>query len=250
MVGSGGSAVRRGFPIVTASGSVRRLTPEPTGELDPTLLTSAYTDPRRTRIGGRPWVMVNMIASADGATALDGRSGGLGGPGDRAVFAVLRSLADVILVGASTVRAEGYRPPKKPGQRVAVVSRTGDLDWESELFAGGAGLAVLPEDGPIVPVPAIRAGRGGVDLARALPLLAGNVVLAEGGPTLNGDLAGAGLIDELCLTVAPVLVGGQAKRILSGPPVTAPPMDLVQVLEEDGYVFFRYLRADHGTARR
>jgi len=229
---------------------VRRLTPEPTGELDPTLLTSAYTDPRRTRIGGRPWVMVNMIASADGATALDGRSGGLGGPGDRAVFAVLRSLADVILVGASTVRAEGYRPPKKPGQRVAVVSRTGDLDWESELFAGGAGLAVLPEDGPIVPVPAIRAGRGGVDLARALPLLAGNVVLAEGGPTLNGDLAGAGLIDELCLTVAPVLVGGQAKRILSGPPVTAPPMDLVQVLEEDGYVFFRYLRADHGTARR
>jgi riboflavin biosynthesis pyrimidine reductase len=84
----------------------------------------------------------------------------------------------------------------------------------------------------------------------ALPLLAGNVVLAEGGPTLNGDLAGAGLIDELCLTVAPVLVGGQAKRILSGPPVTAPPMDLVQVLEEDGYVFFRYLRADHGTARR
>jgi riboflavin biosynthesis pyrimidine reductase len=229
---------------------VRRLTPEPTGELDPTLLASAYTDPRRTRIGGRPWVMVNMIASADGATALDGRSGGLGGPGDRAVFAVLRSLADVILVGASTVRAEGYRPPKKPGQRVAVVSRTGDLDWESELFAGGAGLAVLPEDGPIVPVPAIRAGRGGVDLARALPLLAGNVVLAEGGPTLNGDLAGAGLIDELCLTVAPVLVGGQAKRILSGPPVTAPPLDLVQVLEEDGYVFFRYLRADHGTARR
>ncbi len=229
---------------------MRRLTPEPTDPLDPTQLASAYADPRRTRIAGRPWVMVNMIASADGATALDGRAGGLGGPGDRAVFGLLRSLADVILVGAATVRAEGYRPPKKQGQRVAVVSRTGNLDWDSALFASGAGLAVLPEDGPMTPVPAIRAGQGGVDLARALPLLTGEVVLAEGGPTLNGELAVAGLIDELCLTVAPVLVGGQAKRVLSGPLVTAPPMELVHVLEDDGFLFLRYVRSDHGRASR
>jgi riboflavin biosynthesis pyrimidine reductase len=76
------------------------------------------------------------------------------------------------------------------------------------------------------------------------------VVLAEGGPTLNGELAVAGLIDELCLTVAPVLVGGQAKRVLSGPLVTAPPMELVHVLEEDGFLFLRYVRSDHGRASR
>ena len=235
---------------MAASGTVRRLTPEPTGELDPSALASAYTDPGRARVAGRPWVVVNMIASADGATALDGRSGGLGGPGDRALFAVLRSLADTILVGAGTVRAEGYGPPKKQGQRIAVVSRTGDLDWDSELFTSGAGLPSCRKTGRRSPFRRSAPGKAACDLAGALPLLMGDVVLAEGGPTLNAQLAEAGLIDELCLTVAPVLVGGQAKRILSGPPVTVPPMQLAHVLEEDGFLFCRYVRSDHGTARR
>jgi riboflavin biosynthesis pyrimidine reductase len=224
--------------------------PEPSGELDTAGLASAYADPRRARVAGRPWVMVNMIASIDGATAVEGLSGGLGGPGDRAVFSLLRAVADVILVGAATVRAETYGPPKKPGQRVAVVSRTGDLDWDSALFTSGAGLAVLPEDGPEVPVEAIRAGRGIVDLAAALRLLDGGVVLAEGGPTLNGLLAEAGLLDELCLTVAPLVVGGRAKRILAGPPVPATSFALAHVLEEDGYLFCRYVRNAQGMARR
>ena len=193
--------------------------------------------------------MVNMIASADGATTVDGRSGGLGGAGDRAVFAVLRRLADVVLVGAGTVRAEGYGPPKKPGQKVAVVSRSGRLDWTSELFTSGAGLAVLPEDGPAVPVPSVRAGHGAVDLASALGQLEGAVVLAEGGPSLNGQLAAAGLIDELCLTIAPRLVGGEAKRIVVGAPAGEPMLELAQLLEEDGFLFCRYVRAGHASAR-
>ena len=221
---------------------MRRLTPDPT-ELDPSQLADVYADARRTRHGGRPWVVVNMIASADGATTLEGVSGGLGGPGDRAVFSVLRALADVVLVGASTVRAERYGPPRRAGQKVAVVTRSGELDWTGELFTSGAGLAVLPEDGPEVPVPTIRGGRGDVDLAAVLRQLDGEVMLAEGGPTLNAQLAAAGLIDELCVTVAPRLIGGGAKRIVVGPPAVDPTtLELAHVLEEDGFLFCRYLR--------
>jgi riboflavin biosynthesis pyrimidine reductase len=186
--------------------------------------------------------MVNMITSVDGASVLDGVSGGLGGPGDRAVFSVIRALADVILVGAGTVRAEGYGPPKKAGQRIAVVSRSGDLDWSSKLFTSGAGVAVLPEDGPTVPGRNLRAGRGDVDLAAALALLDGDVVLAEGGPTLNGQLLAAGLVDELCVTVSPRLLGGSAKRIFVGP--SAPTgLSLVRLLEDEGFLFCRYVRS-------
>ena len=219
--------------------------PDPT-DLDPSQLADAYADLRRARHDGRPWVIVNMIASADGATTVEGVSGGLGGPGDRAVFSVLRALADVVLVGASTVRAEHYGPPRRSGQKVAVVSRSAELDWTAALFTSGAGITVQPEDGADVPVPTIRGGRGDVDQAAVLRQLEGQVVLAEGGPTLNGQLAAAGLIDELCVTVAPRLLGGGAKRIVVGPPAAEPTtLELAHLLEEDGFLFCRYVR---GTA--
>ena len=227
---------------MAASTAVRRLLPDP-ADLDPSELADAYADARRARHSGRPWVVVNMIASADGATTVEGLSGGLGGPGDRAVFSVLRALADVVLVGASTVRAEHYGPPRKAGQKVAVVSRSARLDWTADLFTSGAAIAVLPEDGDAVPVPTIRGGRGNVDLAAILRQLDGQVVLAEGGPTLNGQLAAAGLIDELCVTVAPRLLGGGAKRIVVGPPAADPTtLELAHLLEEDGFLFCRYVR--------
>jgi riboflavin biosynthesis pyrimidine reductase len=186
--------------------------------------------------------MLNMICSVDGASVLDGVSGGLGGAADHAVFSVIRTLADVILVGAATVRAEGYGPPKKPGQHIAVVTRSGVLDWSSALFTSGAGLAVLPEDGPTVPVASVRAGHGDVDLSAALALLDAEVVLVEGGPTLNGQLLSAGLVDELCVTFAPKLVGGAAKRIVVGP--SAPTdLSLVSVLEDEGFLLCRYVRS-------
>jgi riboflavin biosynthesis pyrimidine reductase len=204
-------------------------------------LAAAYAEPRRQRHDGRPWLLVNMISSVDGASALEGRSGGLGGEGDRAVFSVLRSTADVILVGASTVRSEGYGPPKKTGQRIAVVTRSARLDWSSALFTSGAGVAVVPEDVEPPPVPAIRAGTGGVDLDAALRQLDVPVVLAEGGPSLNGQLLAAGVVDELCLTIAPRLVGGGARRIFAGPEAVTD-LELVHLLEEDGFLFCRYLR--------
>ena len=209
----------------------------PANDID---VAAAYADGDRTRHHGRPWVVVNMIASIDGATALDGVSGGLGGAGDRAVFSALRALADVVLVGASTVRAEQYRPPRKDGQRIAVVTARGELDWSWPLFTSGAGLVIAPEDGPPVPVESVRSGIGSVDLAGALAQLPGDVVLAEGGPTLNGLLAAAGCVDELCVTVAPHLVGGPSPRLAHGDAGAHRSLELVHVLEEDGFLFTRY----------
>ena len=222
---------------------MRRLLPAPQSALDAASLAAAYQDVRRVRRPDRPWVIVNMIASVDGATALDGTSGHLGGPGDRAVFSVIRGLADVILVGGATVRAEHYGPPRRADQTIAVVTR-GEMDWTTPLFASGSGMAVLPEDGPPVPVRAIRAGHGRVDLPAAVALLPGDVVLAEGGPSLNGQLVAGGLVDELCVTIAPRLVSGTAERLAHGPAAAPADLELAHVLEDDGFLFCRYVRRE------
>jgi riboflavin biosynthesis pyrimidine reductase len=186
-----------------------------------------------------------MICSADGATTRDGKSGGLGDDADREVFAGLRRMADVILVGAATVRTERYGPPKKGGQTVAVVSRSGHLDFGSMLFSSGAGLAIIPEDGPDLPVPTLRAGIGGVDLTKALGLLGergAKVVLTEGGPTIIGQLASLGCIDELCLTISPLLLSGESARVAHGAPADLS-LELVHVLEDGGSLLLRYFTA-------
>jgi len=219
----------------------------PRRAVDPAAL---YADPARRRPGrARPWVLANMIASVDGAVAVDGRSGPLGGPTDRAVFSVLRGLADVVLVGAGTVRAERYRPPRRPELRVAVVSRRLDLDWSSDLFRSGRAFVVTTTEAGPVPdhVEALRAGRDEVDLAAALGELGrrgGEVVLCEGGPSLNGALVVAGLLDELCLTVAPLLVGGTSGRVAVGPAAPLQGLAVAHVATaDDGYLFLRYLRS-------
>jgi len=182
-----------------------------------------------------------MIASIDGATAVAGRSGGLGGGADQALFAVLRSRADVVLVAAGTVRAEHYGPSKVP---VAVISRSCRLDWDSPFFTAAiapplvitvAGAPALEREKAAGLADVIIAGERDVDLAVALR------VLAEGGPTLNGQLAAAGLLDELCLTLSPLLAGGDAKRILAGPAL-APEHGwrLHSLCEQDGFLFLRY----------
>src|SRR5437763_6912934 len=105
------------------SAAVRQLFPEAVEAVEP---LDVYRDV--PVVDGRPMVRLNMIAAVDGATAVDGRSGALGGPADHRVFAALRSLADVVLVAAGTVRAEGYGPAPLP---IAVVSGTLELDWDS-----------------------------------------------------------------------------------------------------------------------
>lgn len=200
---------------------------------------------------GRPALRLNMIASLDGAATVDGLSGGLGGPADHRVFAVLREQADVVLVAAGTVRAEGYGPSKVP---LAIVTRSCALNLGSRLFTEGARTTVLTvATAPPDRVAAARevadvmvAGERDVDLCAALQLLgqAGHrCVLAEGGPSLNAQLAAADLVDELCLTVAPCLIGGDSRRILTGTPVGMTGFALHTVCEEGGYLFLRLRRA-------
>ena len=191
-----------------------------------------------------------MIASVDGATMLAAVSGGLGGRADHALFAVLRSLAEVVLVAAGTVRAERYGPSSTP---VAVVSRSLRLDWDAPFFTAPLARPIVVT---VAQAPAdqlaraaaladvVVAGDRDVDLAAALAAFADrgwHAVLAEGGPTLNGQLARAGLLDELCLTLSPRLAGGDARRILDGPSLRAAAgLRLCSVCEQDEFLFLRY----------
>ena len=183
-----------------------------------------------------------MVSGLDGSTVVERNSRALSNATDQALLLTLRSFADMILVGAGTVRADGYGPPRLPGQRIAIVSRSGVFDFDSPLFASGKALLVLPEDAPQVPVPAVRAGIGEVDIAAALAKLDAQVVQAEGGSTLNGLLAAADVIDELNLSISPQINGGDGPRLTSGAPALSHRMQLAHVLEDDGFLFTRYLR--------
>jgi riboflavin biosynthesis pyrimidine reductase len=224
---------------------MRQLLPTPADPVDP---MAVYGD--LPTAAGRPAVRLNMIASVDGATTLAGVSGGLGGRADHALFAVLRSLADVVLVAAGTVRAERYGPSATP---IAVVSRSLRLDWDARFFTAPVARPILVTVAQAPPDQLARAaevadvviaGDRDVDLATALAALAERgqrAVLAEGGPTLNGQLARAGLLDELCLTLSPWLASGDAKRILDGRPLSAAGgLRPCSVCEQDGFLFLRY----------
>jgi riboflavin biosynthesis pyrimidine reductase len=220
----------------------------------------------------RGWLRANMVTSTDGAAWLSGRSGGLSGPGDRMVFTVLRSLADVILVGAGTASAERYRPAQAdelwaelrpagaPVPAIAVVTASLSLDPDGLLLAGAAAgaqtIVITTASAPAERKAAvarhaqvIEAGEQRVDVIAAIAELhwlgyAG--ILTEGGPALLGQLAGAGLIDELCLTTSPVLAAGSAGRIVSSPATATDGMtcrlSLRHVLADESFLFSRYVR--------
>lgn len=201
-----------------------------------------------SRPAGRALVRLNMIASADGGASLGGVSGALGGQGDHAVFAALRELADVVLVGMRTVVSEQYHAPTRPDARVFVVTSKPDVSGNAELFASGRATLVLPEDTGAAPsgVPTIRAGSGGrVDLTRIVADLAGTVVMLEGGPTLAGLMVARGLVDEFFLTVSPRLIAGDAARIAHGPDADPALWNLVHTFaDDDDFLFLRYGRPD------
>jgi riboflavin biosynthesis pyrimidine reductase len=224
---------------------VRQLFPE---AIDPVEPLDVYRD--LPLVADRPAVRLNMIASVDGASSVGGLSGGLGGAADRKVFAALRSLADVVLVAAGTVRAETYGPANLP---IAVVSGALRLDWDTPFFTAATHRPIIVTHRRAPAADAMRAskvaevvvaGEREVDLALAVSLLGERGfahVLAEGGPSLNGALAAAGLLDELCLTLSPRIGSGDAKRIITGPVLAPPPaLTLRTVCEEDGYLFLRY----------
>jgi 5-amino-6-(5-phosphoribosylamino)uracil reductase len=245
--------------------SVRPLLP---ADADPAEVLDGYATPPPGRRGW--WLRANMVASADGAaTGPDGRSGPLSSPADRQVFHHLRGLADAVLVGAGTARAENYGPvsasEQVAAQRVArgqgqratlvVVSRSMALDPSARMFGGPERVVVVTSRcapaAAVAPVAAVaevlRTGREQVDLAEALTVLADRglrQVLCEGGPSLLGDLVAADLVDEVCLTVAPLLLAGCAPRIAHGarPPVPSS-LDLDgAVLAEDGSLLTRWRR--------
>jgi len=266
--------------------------------------------------------MLNMVQSIDGAVVSDGVSGGLSSPADKQIFSLVRSLADIILVGANTVRLENYGPPKlnsrlqaqrqqrgqlplpeiavvtgslslAPTSRIFTESLSGDFkkpliltvkssaeqhqERQAALSAVAEVIAVesLPsqnaaevtavESLPSQNVAEVKAAAsqqtqnaaavpaGAVDLRAALEVLSGRVpadknqyvVLCEGGPRLNAQLASQGIIDELCLSLSPHLVGGQSPRLLEGALQLSPQPELSQLvllsaITDGGMLFFRY----------
>lgn len=218
------------------------------------------------------WVRANMIASLDGGATDDGKSGGLGGPGDRAVFGIMRQRADVILVGAGTVRTENYsgaqvaitqrQARQQRGQAevppIAVLTNRAMLDHDAKLFtrtevgpliltcsdAVGEAAARFGAVAEVIDCSGARPDRA--DVAVALKALADRGlfrVLVEGGPAILGLLIERDLLDELCMTIAPVLVGGAADRIATGPGQVHTPMRRGHLLTDDtGYLYARYVR--------
>jgi riboflavin biosynthesis pyrimidine reductase len=240
---------------------LNRLHPGPSGVV---AALSLYAVP-----DGRRHVRGNMVASVDGAATLDGRVGTLTGPADQALLLLLRSLADVLLVGAGTLRAEGYGPltvepglrelrltaGQSPAPRLAVLSRSLDVDLAGPAFTEAVEPPLLltteladPERvhaaGRVAEV--VVAGERSVDLRRSVDVLTERGltrVLSEGGPHVLAGLFAEDLLDELCLAVAPVVTCGEGARVTAGPQLPAPAsLALAHVAERDGFLFLRYTR--------
>ncbi|MDN5796503.1 MAG: pyrimidine reductase family protein [Intrasporangium sp.] len=215
-------------------------------------------------------VCVNMVSSVDGAATIEGRVGALTGPADQELLGILRSLSDVLLVGAATVRAEGYGPVvtmpelaerrrtagQEPAPRLAMLTRALDLDLASRAFTAAVARPVLITTERAAPerlaaaravADVVIAGEESVDLRTALDVLADRGlprILSEGGPRVLAQLFSDDLVDELCLAISPVVVSGAGQRIMSGPALPQPvPMRLAAAFEEDGFLFTRYLRS-------
>ncbi|OBJ17200.1 hypothetical protein A5621_26110 [Mycobacterium colombiense] len=219
------------------------------------------------------WVRANFITSVDGGATTGGSSGAMGGPGDRFIFNLLRELADVIVVGAGTVRIEGYsgaqvgaaERQRRQGRgqsevpQLAIVTGSGHLNRDMTVFTRTevqplvltctaaaeqtrralSGLCEVLDcsgrDPEKVDEAALLAALGARGMRR---------ILTEGGPTLLDSLMQRDMLDELCLTIAPCLVGGQAPRIATGSGQLLTRMRCAHVLTDDaGYLYTRYVKA-------
>lgn len=241
---------------------IDRLFPQAASDLSDEALAALFARPDRSD----PWLRVNFVSSVDGAAAVEGVSGALGGEADRRVFDILRELCDVVIVGAGTVRTEGYGAmvldepsvdrrgarglPRHP--TFAIVSNRLDLDPASHIFT----------EAP-VRVIVVTTDASSRDRRKALSLVA-DVVIAggdhldptllvaelaargltqqhcEGGPSLFGTLLAAGVVDELCLTVSPQLVAGDATRIAVGAVPRHRQLTLGHVLVSGETLLLRY----------
>jgi riboflavin biosynthesis pyrimidine reductase len=229
-----------------------------------------YAGVDRSRPDGGAWVLANMVGGLDGSASVGGRVGTLSAGPDQALFRGLRSLADVVMVGAQTVRREGYgavrlAPEQAAARRaagrravppLAVVTRSLQLDWSAPAFA-----AAPPESRTLVVTCAaadparlrraaevadiVIAGDDRVEPGAALDRLAERghrVVLCEGGPAWLGQLAAAGRLDELCLTIAPLIGGDPLPLAVTPEGAPLAHFELRQVLADTSTLFLRYER--------
>ncbi len=226
---------------------------------------SAYPLPKP---GNGSHVRINFVSSADGSVTIDGRSGGLGGTNDRALMKVLRTLSDVVMVGAGTVRSEGYGGLSLPDSllqrraglglsqvpRIAIVSGSLDLSPDMSVFAKAevrpmvithAATSHAQRD-RLARVADVLVCEDEVDLGAALAQLASlglQRVLCEGGPGLFGSLLEANLVDEVCLTISPLFVAGSGGRIAHSNATTPRNFRPLSVITDNqGFIFLRYVR--------
>ncbi|KJY22400.1 MULTISPECIES: pyrimidine reductase family protein [Streptomyces] len=259
--------MRRLFPVTDQTPARTRDGADREWSLDE--LADAYAYPELAADGH--WLRANMVSTLDGAAQHDGRSQPISGETDMRIFGTLRALADVVVVGAETVRQEGYRPARArdafaarreaagqgPAPVIAVITASLDLDFSLPLFTSAL-VPTLVVTGAAAPsdrvAEAVRAGAevvvagegAAVDAARAVRELADRGLrrqLTEGGPRLLGQFVAADVLDELCLTISPTLTAGGAQRIAGGPSVTVPHrLAPACVLEEAGFLFTSYRR--------
>jgi riboflavin biosynthesis pyrimidine reductase len=235
--------------------------------VDETELAEAYRYSQTS-----PWLRANMVTSLDGAASYDGKVSPLGGEVDQQVLSLLRGLSDVVIVGANTIRVEGYGPippqeswrdirrGRPPAPPLAIVSARLDLDFDTPVFTDAYVRPIL------ITCASAPAERRKVAERRADVLVCGDLIadisqaldalaergftrqLSEGGPRLLAEIAAAGRLDELCLTLSPRIVAGNGPRITNGPLIEDLSMRLANVFEADGFLFTRYVRAEADEA--
>lgn len=244
------------------AGEIERLLPDP----GPTLIDHQLEAFAPAELAGddRPYVFTNFVTSVDGHATIEGRAGALGSDADLAMLMGLRGRAEAVLVGAGTVRAERYgrllpdaairerrtRAGLPPDPLAVVVTRGMDLPWEAGLFSSGEGEVLIftsselepPETA--TPLRVVRGPAGAVELADALAHLRREcgvrALLCEGGPRLHGELLAAGLLDELFVTIGPLLAGGTGPRIVEQLPPDPRRLELRWLLRREDELFARY----------
>jgi riboflavin-specific deaminase-like protein len=242
---------------------MRRLLPDP----GPTTVSEQldsyrpWEEPARER----PLIAANFAATVDGRASIGGVSGPIGSSTDTAMLAGLRTRFDAVMIGAGTMRAERYgrlvgeQAERERRERIGlahdplmvILSGRLDLPWDAPLFTVGAGRVLVftaseaepPETA--TPLQVVR-HEGFVDIVAAMRQLRREedirALLCEGGPGLHSELEGAGFVDDLFLTIAPKLAGGDAPRIIEGDLPALAELDLAWLLEERGELFARYRR--------
>ncbi len=240
---------------------LRRLLPDP-GETTVSELLEGY-DPGDRAGAGRPFVFTNFALTVDGHATIDGRSGAIGSDVDTAMLVALRTHPDAVMIGAGTLRAEGYGrvvadPAKRelrerrgltPDPLMVVVSNRLEIPWDAPLFTAGAGevliLTASDREAPetATPVEIVRHPNR-VDLVGALGELRREreirSLLCEGGPTLHGELLAAGLVDEMFVTRSPRLAGGSGPGLSLGLEAHTRELELLWLCESAGELYARY----------